>query len=168
MQPVSAPVTICGDIHGQFHDLLELFSKGGMIPNTRYIFMGDFVDRGYNSVETFQLLMCLKVRYPGHITLLRGNHETRQISQVYGFYDENIRKYGNANPWKYCMDVFDNLSIGAVVEGKIFCIHGGLSPDIKTLDQIRLIDRRQEVPHEGAFADLMWSDPADMETWALN
>lgn len=78
--------------------------------------------------------MCLKVKYPGHITLLRGNHETRQISQAYGFYDEILRKYGNANPWKYCTEVFDNLSIGAVVEGKIFCVHGGLSPDIKTMD----------------------------------
>ena len=77
VQPVQAPVTICGDIHGQFHDLLELFKKGGEIPNTRYIFMGDFVDRGFNSVETFQLLMCLKLKYPGHITLLRGNHESR-------------------------------------------------------------------------------------------
>ena len=80
VQPVSAPVTICGDIHGQFHDLIELFNKGGEIPQTSYIFMGDFVDRGFNSVETFQLLMCLKLKHPGHITLLRGNHETRQIS----------------------------------------------------------------------------------------
>ena len=76
--------------------------------------MGDFVDRGYNSVETFQLLLCLKLKYPGHITLLRGNHETRQITTVYGFYDETIRKYGNANPWKYCTDVFDYLGIGAI------------------------------------------------------
>ena len=96
--------------------------------------MGDYVDRGYNSVETFQLLMCLKLRYPAHITILRGNHETRQISTVYGFYDENMRKYGNPNAWTYCMDVFDHLGLGAVVEGKIFCVHGGLSPDIKTLD----------------------------------
>jgi diadenosine tetraphosphatase ApaH/serine/threonine PP2A family protein phosphatase len=130
--------------------------------------MGDFVDRGFNSVETFQLLMCLKLRYPGHITLLRGNHETRQITTVYGFYDENMRKYGNSNPWKYCVEVFDHLGIGAVVEGKIFCIHGGLSPDIKSLDQIRLFERRIEVPHEGSFSDLMWSDPADIETWALS
>ena len=165
---MSAPVTICGDIHGQFHDLLELFNKGGEIPATRYIFMGDFVDRGYNSVETFQLLLCLKLKYPAHITLLRGNHETRQITTVYGFYDETIRKYGNANPWKYCTEVFDYLGIGAVVEGKIFCIHGGLSPEIKTLDQIRLIDRRMEIPHEGPFCDLMWSDPEEIETWAMS
>ena len=168
VQPVRAPVTICGDIHGQFHDLLELFNKGGEIPNTRYIFMGDFVDRGFNSVETFQLLLCLKLKYPQHITLLRGNHETRQITTVYGFYDETIRKYGNANPWKYCTEVFDYLGIGALVEGKIFCIHGGLSPEIKTIDQIRLIDRRMEIPHEGPFCDLMWSDPEDIETWAVS
>ena len=93
VQPVSAPVTICGDIHGQFHDLLELFNKGGEIPNTRYIFMGDFVDRGFNSVETFQLLMCLKLRYPGHITLLRGNHESQAITRIYGFFDEIKRRY---------------------------------------------------------------------------
>ena len=88
VQPVSAPVTIVGDIHGQFHDLLELFDKGGRIPDTRYVFMGDYVDRGFNSVETFQLLLVLKVKYPAHITILRGNHETRQICTVYGFYEE--------------------------------------------------------------------------------
>ena len=168
VQPISAPVTICGDIHGQFYDLLELFNKGGEIPNTRYVFMGDFVDRGYHSVETFQYLMCLKLKWPNCITLLRGNHETRQTSTVYGFYDETIRKYGNANPWKYCTEVFDYLGIAAIIEGKIFCVHAGLSPDIKTLDQIRLFERRMEIPHEGPFCDLMWSDPEDIETWALS
>ena len=96
--------------------------------------MGDFVDRGYNSVETFQLLLCLKLKWPDCITLLRGNHETRGVTSVYGFYEETMRKYGNVNPWKYCCEVFDYLGIGAVIEGKIFCIHGGLSPEIKTLD----------------------------------
>jgi len=168
VQPVSAPVTICGDIHGQFFDLLELFRTGGEIPNTNYIFIGDFVDRGYNSVETFELLLCLKLKYPAHITLLRGNHESRQITLVYGFFDEIVRKYGNANPWKYCTDVFDYLGLAAVVEGKVLCIHGGLSPDIKTLDHIRTIERKVEIPHDGPFCDLMWSDPEDIDTWQMS
>jgi len=100
VQPVASPVTVCGDIHGQFYDLLELFRTGGEVPSTSYIFMGDFVDRGHNSVECFELLLCLKACFPEHITLLRGNHESRQITQVYGFYDECIKKYGNVNPWK--------------------------------------------------------------------
>ena len=168
VQPVQAPVIVCGDIHGQFYDLKKLFEEGGEIPERRYIFMGDFVDRGYNSVETFEFLMALKVKFPAHITLLRGNHESRQITTVYGFYDEIIRKYGNANPWKYCTEVFDYLGIAALIEGKVLCIHGGLSPDIRTIDQIRLIDRKVEVPHEGPFCDLMWSDPEDIETWAMS
>lgn len=151
VQPVSAPVVVCGDIHGQFHDLMELFKTGGEIPNSRYVFLGDYVDRGYNSVETLELLLCLKIKYPGHITLLRGNHESRQISITYGFYEEIMRKYGNTNPWRYFTEVFDYMSIAAIIEGKIFCIHGGLSPYISTIDQIRLINRKLEIPHEGAF-----------------
>lgn len=168
VQPVCAPIVICGDIHGQFYDLLELFNTGGEIPQTSYIFMGDYVDRGHNSVESFQYLLALKARYPDNITILRGNHETRQITQVYGFYDECIRKYGNPNAWKYCTDVFDYLNISAIVENKILCIHAGLSPEIKTIDQIRVIDRKVEIPHEGAFCDMMWSDPDDIETWSLS
>jgi len=168
VQPVQAPVSVCGDIHGQFYDVLELFRTGGEIPDTSYIFIGDFVDRGYNSVETIQLLLCYKVKYPGRITLLRGNHESRQITQFYGFYEECQRKYGNINPWKYTTDLFDYLPIAAVIEGKVLCIHGGLSPDIKTLDQIRTIERKVEIPHEGPFCDLMWSDPEDIDTWAFN
>merc|ERR550537_1528335 len=168
VQPVSLPAVICGDVHGQFYDLLELFKVGEEVPATSYVFMGDFVDRGYNSVETFELLLLLKVRYPANITLLRGNHESRQITQVYGFYDECVRKYGNANAWKYCTEIFDYLTLAAVVDGVIFCVHGGLSPEIKLLDQVRLIQRVQEIPHEGAFGDLVWSDPEDIETWAVN
>jgi serine/threonine-protein phosphatase 4 catalytic subunit len=130
--------------------------------------MGDFVDRGYYSVETFLLLLALKVRYPDRITLIRGNHESRQITQVYGFYDECLRKYGSVNVWRYCTEIFDYLSLSAIIDDKIFCVHGGLSPAINTLDQIRVIDRKQEVPHEGAMCDLMWSDPENIEGWGLS
>ncbi|MCQ2820730.1 MAG: serine/threonine-protein phosphatase [archaeon] len=168
VQPVSAPVTVCGDIHGQFYDLKELFRTGGEIPNTRYVFLGDYVDRGYNSVETLELLLCLKLRYPDHILLLRGNHESRQISFTYGFYEEINRKYGNIYLWKVFTDIFDYLAIGAIIEGKIFCIHGGLSPYIACVDQIRLLNRKAEIPHDGALCDLVWSDPDDIETWMVS
>ena len=141
---------------------------------------GDFVDRGFYSVETFLLLLALKVRYPDRITLsasgtrarltgpVRGNHESRQITQVYGFYDECQRKYGSAGVWRYCCEVFDYLSLGAVVDGRVFCVHGGLSPTVHSIDQIRLIDRKQEVPHDGAMCDLLWSDPDDIDGWGIS
>lgn len=168
VQPVNSPVTVCGDIHGQFHDLMKLFQTGGQVPETNYIFMGDFVDRGYNSLEVFTILLLLKARYPAHITLLRGNHESRQLTQVYGFYDECQRKCGNANAWRYCTDVFDYLTLSAIIDGTVLCVHGGLSPDIRTIDQIRVIERNCEIPHEGPFCDLMWSDPEEIETWAVS
>jgi serine/threonine-protein phosphatase 4 catalytic subunit len=168
VQKVHAPVTICGDIHGQFYDLVELFTVGGQCPDTNYLFLGDFVDRGFYSVETFLLLLALKVRYPDRITLIRGNHESRQITQVYGFYDECLRKYGSVNVWRYCTEIFDYLSLAALIEDKILCVHGGLSPSISTLAQIRVLDRKQEVPHDGAMCDLLWSDPEDIEGWRLS
>ncbi|KAK3307071.1 serine/threonine-protein phosphatase PP-X isozyme 2 [Chaetomium strumarium] len=252
---INAPVTICGDIHGQFHDLMELFRVGGDVPDTNYLFMGDFVDRGFYSLESFLLLLCLKVRYPDRMTLIRGNHESRQITTVYGFYDECLRKYGSANVWRYCCDVFDYLALGAIVlgasntvggqpddveieihnsdgqvisrflrqkgadnnrlggkgggtpngtaatangapppasappsltgppgsgasgsssgsignpAGAVLCVHGGLSPLIDKVDKIRLLDRKQEVPHEGAMCDLLWSDPDEIDGWGLS
>ncbi|XBH73647.1 hypothetical protein VPH35_100722 [Triticum aestivum] len=168
VQPVRSPVTICGDIHGQFHDLAELFRIGGKCPDTNYLFMGDYVDRGYYSVETVTLLVSLKVRYPQRITILRGNHESRQITQVYGFYDECLRKYGNATVWKTFTDLFDYFPLTALVESEIFCLHGGLSPSIETLDNIRNFDRTQEVPHEGPMCDLLWSDPDDRCGWGIS
>ena len=121
---------------------MELFGKGGDIsndPNMRYLFLGDFVDRGYHSVETFLLLLCYKVRYPQRITLLRGNHESRQITQVYGFYDESLRKYGSADVWKNCNEVFDYLPLAAIINNKVFCVHGGLSPSVLSIQDVRKI-----------------------------
>ena len=123
--------------------------------------LGDYVDRGYYSLETAALLIALKVRWPDRVVILRGNHESRQITQVYGFYDECVRKYGNADVWKAFTDLFDYLPITALIENRIFALHGGLSPSLDTLDQIRKLDRVRETPHEGAISDLVWSDPDD-------
>ena len=158
---LECPITVCGDIHGQFEDLLEIFEVGGEVPITNYIFLGDFVDRGYNSIETFIFLLTLKIKYPNRITLLRGNHESRQITQVYGFYEECQRKYGSTNVWRMCTDIFDLFQLAAVIENKVFCVHGGLSPNVNLIDDIRKLDRKQEVPKNGPMTDLLWSDPDD-------
>ncbi|EFC41233.1 hypothetical protein NAEGRDRAFT_80773 [Naegleria gruberi] len=160
VQRVKSPVSVVGNIHGQFLDLKEMFRVGGKIPDTNYLFLGDYVNRGTQSVETISLLTCYKLRYPERITLLRGNHESRPITQVYGFYQECILKYGNANVWKYFTDMFDYLTICALIDDSIFCVHGGLSPSIATLDQIRVLERFKDVPSEGPISDLLWSDPS--------
>ena len=168
VQTVHAPVTICGDTHGQFYDLLELFDIGGRCPETNYLFMGDYVDRGYQSIETLCLLLCLKIRYPTRIYLTRGNHESTEITQLYGFYDECIKKYNNANVWKSFTELFNLLPLAAIVDKKIFCLHGGLSPEIKTLDQIRELDRKKDIPNAGAMCDLLWSDPEERTGWGVS
>lgn len=165
---VPSPVTICGDTHGQFYDLIELFKIGGMPPEVNYLFMGDYVDRGYHSVETFSLLLCLKILYPDRIWLLRGNHESRQVTQVYGFYDECMRKYANSDVWKIFTEVFDLLPLSAVINNDIFCCHGGLSPSFDTIDELRALDRKVEVPHTGMMCDLLWSDPSEEKGWAIS
>ena len=121
-----------------------------------------------HSIETATLLICLKVRYPHRVHILRGNHESRQITQVYGFYDECLRKYGSAKVWKLFTDLFDYLPLSALVENSVFCLHAGLSPSLDTLDHIRELDRVQEIPHEGPMCDLMWSDPEDVSDWKMS
>lgn len=168
-QPVSCPVTVCGDIHGQFLDLMELFQIGGILPETNYLFLGDYVDRGHQSVKTITMLLLHKVCYKERITLLRGNHESRQITQVYGFYDECMRTYGSPSVWKEFTDAFDYLPISAIIENHILCMHGGISPSLGSIDDVRLLDRIQEVPHEGPMADVLWSDPSDeVSGWSIS
>lgn len=164
VKPVPTPVTVVGDVHGQVYDLLELFKIGGPVPQTNYLFLGDYVDRGPFSVETITLLALLKLRHPERITLLRGNHESRQITQVYGFYNECMRKFGGPSVWQHFTELFDFLPIAASIGGGILAVHGGLSPSIHHLDQIRILDRFAETPHDGPLADLMWSDPDPEKT----
>ncbi|SCO66576.1 protein phosphatase-beta, putative [Plasmodium vivax] len=161
---VSVPVTVAGDIHGQFYDLLELFHIGGFPPDVNYLFLGDYVDRGYYSCECFCLVACLKIKYPSRVTILRGNHESRQITKVYGFYDECMRKYdGDYNAWRYITDAFDYLPLTAIISNQIFCDHGGISPYLHTINQINNLDRFKEIPQDGPICDLLWSDPAGPE-----
>uniref|UniRef100_M4C5P3 Serine/threonine-protein phosphatase n=1 Tax=Hyaloperonospora arabidopsidis (strain Emoy2) TaxID=559515 RepID=M4C5P3_HYAAE len=157
---VPSPVAVCGDLHGQFHDLLELFKLSGPAPETSYVFLGDFVDRGAMSVETISLLCVLKAKDPDRVTLLRGNHESRQTTQVYGFQIECLKKYdGDARIYKAFMDLFDFLPLGALIDKRLLCLHGGLSPALHHLDQLRMLHRFQEIPPDGIFADIVWSDP---------
>ena len=165
---VSAPVNICGDTHGQFNDLLRLFEFGGRPPTTNYLFLGDYVDRGKNSIETMGLLLAYKIKYPKNIFLLRGNHESEIINHVYGFFDECKRRY-NIKIYKLFSDCFNWLPISAIVDDKILCMHGGLSPDLTSLDKIRKIVRPTEVPDKGLLCDLLWSDPdRNVQGWGGN
>ena len=165
---VSAPINICGDTHGQFNDLLRLFEFGGRPPTTNYLFLGDYVDRGKNSVETMGLLLAYKIKYPKNVFLLRGNHESEIINHVYGFFDECKRKY-NIKIYKLFSDCFNWLPISAIVDDKILCMHGGLSPDLTSLDKIRKIVRPTEVPDKGLLCDLLWSDPdKNVDGWGNN
>lgn len=165
---LSAPVKIVGDIHGQYTDLIRLFEMCGFPPNANFLFLGDYVDRGKQSLETILLLFCYKLKFPENFFLLRGNHECANVTRVYGFYDECKRRC-NIKVWKTFVDTFNCLPIAAIVAGKIFCVHGGLSPSLTHMDDIRQIARPTDVPDYGLLNDLLWSDPADMETdWEAN
>jgi len=161
-QPVllelEAPLKIVGDIHGQYCDLLRLFEYGGFPPEANYLFLGDYVDRGPNGLETICLLLAYKIKYPENFFMLRGNHESAAINRIYGFYEECKERYG-VKVWKSFNDVFNCLPLGAIIEDKILCIHGGLSPDLKNLEQIRRIVRPTEIPDAGLLCDMLWADP---------
>lgn len=161
-QPVflelEAPLRICGDVHGQFADVLRLFEIGGRPPLSNYLFLGDYVDRGKYSIETICLLLTYKIKFPENFFLLRGNHECASINRIYGFYDECKRRY-NCKIWKLFTDCFNVLPVCAVIEEKIICMHGGLSPDLMDLDQLLHIERPTDVPDTGLLCDLLWSDP---------
>lgn len=165
---LEAPIKICGDVHGQYSDLVRLFEQGGFPPQSKYLFLGDYVDRGKQSIETICLLLAYKLKYPESFFLLRGNHECASINRIYGFYDECKRRY-NVRLWKLFTDCFNCLPVAALINDRILCMHGGISPDLHSLDQIRALPRPTYVPNDGLLCDLLWSDPsADVRGWGPN
>ncbi|KAG6521542.1 serine/threonine-protein phosphatase PP1 [Zingiber officinale] len=165
---LEAPIKICGDIHGQYSDLLRLFEYGGLPPSANYLFLGDYVDRGKQSLETICLLLAYKIKYPENFFLLRGNHECASINRIYGFYDECKRRF-SVRLWKVFSDCFNCLPVAALIDDKILCMHGGLSPDLTRLDQIKSIHRPCDVPESGLVCDLLWADPGrEVQGWGEN
>jgi serine/threonine-protein phosphatase PP1 catalytic subunit len=164
-------IYVCGDIHGQYGDLLQLFKLGGLPPKTTYLFLGDYVDRGDNSIEVVMLLMCYKILFPQNIYMIRGNHECETINRLYGFYDECKRRF-SGNVWKKMNAVLMYLPIAAMIDQHIFCIHGGLSPKMRFIEQINTLERGRKIPDNGILCDITWSDPSSDESqtekWAHN
>ena len=155
---LEAPLHVCGDIHGQYYDLLLIFEHCGYPGDYNYLFLGDYVDRGKQSLETICLLLCYKIKYPEKVTLLRGNHESSVTNRIYGFYDECKRRY-NIRVWKSFTELFNYLPVAAIIDDKILCMHGGLSPELKNIQNIAEISRPTEIPDTGLLCDLLWSDP---------
>lgn len=170
---IKAPVNIIGDVHGQLPDLIRLFQLTKGLPHETFLFLGDYVDRGKWSVETITLLLAYKVKYPKNVYLLRGNHECASINRVYGFYDDCKRKY-SIKTWKSFTAAFDWLPLAAIVQDaaandKIFCVHGGLSPDFTSLSQLEQMERPIDTSDDSVACDLLWSDPdRDITGWGSN
>lgn len=171
---LGGPIKICGDIHGQYTDLLHLFDLCGKPDTVNYLFLGDYVDRGKHSLETISLLLSYKLRYPTRFFLLRGNHESQAITRIYGFYEECKRRF-SIKLWRHFIDVFSCMPVTAIVENQIFCCHGGLSPEMLTPEvtnlndlkrKIREIVRPCDIPDCGLLCDLLWSDPWYLESVA--
>ncbi|CAD6198374.1 unnamed protein product [Caenorhabditis auriculariae] len=166
------PIHIIGDLHGQFHDLRSIFTRCGHPSNTSYLFLGDYVDRGVQGLETSLLLLALKALYPERVFLLRGNHEDFNTSVTYGFYDECILKYLDCGElvWLHLINAFNHLPICALIGGKVMCMHGGISPHINSLADIENIRRPSIVPSYGLMCDLVWSDPESSVNpgWSLS
>ena len=169
---INSPLNIFGDIHGQFSDMIHFLEMTGLPPAQYFLFMGDYVDRGNNSVEVCALLFAMKIMFPQNISILRGNHECPEVNSMYGFLSECESRYGNEGKQVFnkINDVLCILPLCAIVSEKIFCVHGGISPHLKKIDDINKINRFTPIPDGGLLCDLMWSDPNNSlnETWGMN
>jgi serine/threonine-protein phosphatase 2B catalytic subunit len=159
---IPEPVVVVGDIHGQYYDLVHMLSKAGDPSKMNYLFMGDYVDRGVFGIECMLLLISIKINFPKKVMLLRGNHESRNMTENFTFRAEVITRF-DSQVYENFMDLFDALPIACVVDDKYLAMHGGISPHLDKLEAINDIDRFQEIPLEGLFCDLLWADPMDDE-----
>jgi serine/threonine-protein phosphatase PP1 catalytic subunit len=152
---IPGPVNVLGDLHGNFYDLLLFLREGGAPPATSYLFLGNYVDRGHNRLETIAYLLALKVKFPNKIWLLRGSHETPELASLYGFKSDCS---GDDALFDEFMTLFKNLPLAAVVGGRILCVHGGLSPNLTALGNFRDIQRPLDLPRSGLAVDLLFAD----------
>jgi serine/threonine-protein phosphatase PP1 catalytic subunit len=152
---------IFGDIHGQYDDLLRFLELTGLPPKSRLIFLGDYVDRGDYSVEVVALLFALKIKFPNHVFIIRGNHECAEVNKEYGFFDDCVERYNSHGSaiWSVMNKTLHTLPLALVVNDAVFCVHGGISPQIKSLDDINRCVRGTCIPENGILCDLTWSDP---------
>ena len=168
---IDAPLNIFGDIHGQFSDMIHFLELTGLPPNQKFLFMGDYVDRGNNSIEVCALLFAMKIMYPKNINILRGNHECPEVNSMYGFLTECESRFGNEgkNVFNKINEVLCILPLCAIINEKIFCVHGGISPHLKKVEDINKINRFTKIPDGGLLCDLMWSDPNNStDVWGTN
>ncbi|KAI6202901.1 hypothetical protein M3Y94_00494400 [Aphelenchoides besseyi] len=169
------PITICGDLHGQFKDLRDIFFRCGPPYIQSYLFLGDYVDRGVQSIEVISLLLALKIKYPTKVFLLRGNHEDANTCSSYGFYDECINRFMETEDskgeqiWQKFIEVFNWLPLAALINKSILCMHGGISPHLRSLSDIDKIKRPSIIPPYGLMCDLVWADPEEkLPGWSMN
>uniref|UniRef100_A0A7E4UMX0 Serine/threonine-protein phosphatase n=1 Tax=Panagrellus redivivus TaxID=6233 RepID=A0A7E4UMX0_PANRE len=156
------PICVLGDLHGQFLDLQKMLEKMGPPPKQKYLFLGDYVDRGHFSLETVTLLLAMKLRHPKHLFMIRGNHETRAVNKIYGFFDEVKRRFPDDKPtelWTLYQHVFNCMPMSAVIADKIFCTHGGISEDLLSFKQFDRVMRPTDITDLGLLTDLVWADP---------
>ena len=155
---VPEPIVVVGDIHGQYYDLVHMLNKAGDPAKLNYLFLGDYVDRGIFGLECMMLLLAIKTNFPRKFIMLRGNHESRNMTESFTFREEVITRY-DAQIYDLFMELFDSLPISCVVDDKYLAMHGGISPELNLIDDINKINRFQEIPLDGLFCDLMWADP---------
>ena len=163
---IKDPLITIGDIHGQFYDLLKIIEKGGDPSKTKYLFLGDYVDRGAFSIECVLLLMSLKINFKNTIYMLRGNHECRQLTSFFNFKQECDVKY-DLEIYDRIMEAFDCLPLACIINERFVAVHGGISPKITYMNEINKFNRFDEPPREGPLCDLLWSDPVEKDSEAL-